>query len=367
MATNDFYYLKQEANGDRVYKKTTLSSNSVLSVTPDNNIQSTNILNASLQLRNGTYEQLSGVNLNTAELGVATDSKNLYLGTVDHGNITIGGPDNVSELPVPRLILHNLQGTDLDTKLQSLFGTSYTQGVSSIDRNTGGPGEKLNFATLPIVSTSNFTQSFLDSNQVFLEMVYINKRVKTIRRSTGDNPPTKKIANIVTPSPYYYNTSWSFPWPSNFRNRTGVHFIGNTTPVTMDRPNHLPVHTANSFINASVCLNGRFQNTSINYLDVSNVEQSINIYVPTGRPSGGGSPPLNYKGYGVNYKPLKIAFRYVVWKPYINNGRGEFLEGPLSSTVTVRHKVFPFRERGVQVVDIPNTFENTSFTCYFNK
>ena len=46
--------------------------------------------------------------------------------------------------------------------------------------------------------------------------------------------------------------------------------------------------------------------------------------------------------YGGSLTSLYVAFRYLMFDPYSNEGKGKFIEGPLSKTIKVTNKFFPF-------------------------
>jgi hypothetical protein len=339
-------------------------------------------------------------------------------------------------------------------------------GPRTIDFLAGGvvATKKINLQRTPELFVKDFTQEFLQGNEVFIEML-LQKKSKPKTMSENRN---KKNGFIVPPG------SATTAWPINFWNRSSLDFTkfyrehvpsrkgvrifglsyeplngfyaedgllngkprytksdrsritfdsglwwidnynadpdvssrlytteqgraypwqvvnwvrqdGDVDPAGIiveqanERPtryNHIPVTELNKKIDLGICLNNHLSPEDVRYSNNSGAEQSIQLLISTKKyrtyfNQSSNSWNQRYP-YESNYKPLYIAFRYVVWLPNSNNGRGQIVSGPLSSTIKVRNTIFPFNTNhhqssihGKPVCDINNRFQKHDFICNF--
>lgn len=230
-------------------------------------------------------------------------------------------------------------------------------GRSILDILNSADGEVLDVANSPKLLVSDFSQEFLNDNQIFIEMMIYKRR--NISNKRGFLVP---IGSEIK------------PWGSNFYNRSGrdLRFhVGEVTESTVlpVRYNHLPVSNLNQTINLGICLNNHFHEDTVTFRNSSNVEQNIQLIVPSKRLSNHIGSKYSYSR---TYRPLYIAFRYIQWIPNLNNGRGQIISGPLSKTIQIRNKNFPFHinneqstHHGKPVCDLNPTFGKLNFVCSF--
>lgn len=128
---------------------------------------------------------------------------------------------------------------------------------------------------------------------------------------------------------------------------------------TTDRPNHYKLTKPNETINVWEYLNNRFKTAVIPYNN--NVNAATNSYltciIPISRSTYHG---LNFGkrfAYSPTYTPLYIAFRYITWDNTANDGKGDFISGPLSKVVKITSLYHPF---------VQNMISDTHTSCSIN-
>jgi hypothetical protein len=198
----------------------------------------------------------------------------------------------------------------------------------------------------PVVISNDFTEWDINNNQIFVEMCVYKRKSKKKRL---DNSKYIKSGYVV-PTPYYYDdiigSYWTQSWPQNFWTRGGQSSsIGAATQSFLNKPNHYPVTSINQVINVYEYLNARFGVFSVGYRDYSSPSTitTTNCLIPiSGRYSAGKNKPTNRFSYSPFLTPMYICFRYIIWDPNANSGRGQIISGPLSRTIKITNKEFPF-------------------------
>ncbi len=244
-------------------------------------------------------------------------------------NILSGG------LPVPSVSLVNASGMGGVTAIRSF------------DLASKGPGGIIPFANYPLVHTEDLTPTQIQ-NGVYVECVILNKKNKKFSKkiSVAPSPWTGQLVNGE-----WVKDAWTYPWPENFQTRTGEHNYIVTTGqigsqshakhlIKMNRPNHFLVPQISgtdqrSFIPVYNFLNGRFMQRGIEYNTGVDTTAILNILTPVG---GSKSYISNRFGYSSLYRPLRVAFRYIMW----DSEATRIVSGPLSKTVKIWHERFPF-------------------------
>jgi hypothetical protein len=197
------------------------------------------------------------------------------------------------------------------------------------------------------------------------------------------NPTNWTIEDYVARSNRLYSqqSTDNYPWQTGgwYREDGDVDPAGIIVEQANERPtryNHIPVTELNKKIDLGICLNNHLWTQDVLYSNNSGAEQSIQLLIPTKRyrtywNQNNDSWNQRYP-YESNYKPLYIAFRYVVWLPNSNDGRGQIVSGPQSPTIKVRNTIFPFNTdhhqssiHGKPVCDINNRFQKHDFICNF--
>lgn len=250
---------------------------------------------------------------------------------------TLGGG-----LPVPAVNLWR------PTLVNDTFGGGFVA-PRQFNATTKGAGDIIPFANYPVVHTEDLTPAQIQ-NGVYVECVILGKKSKK---------KSKRLT--VTPSPWrgqlvngtWQKAPWTYPWPSNFQTRTGEHNytvttgpIGNQTHVNhliaMNRPNHFlvtppiaGVADQRAFVPVYEFLNGRFTTAPVDYINTNGQEVFINALIPLDNNRGYISKRF---GYSSNCRPLRIAFRYIMW----DSTAQRIVSGPLSKTVKIWYSIFPF-------------------------
>ena len=224
------------------------------------------------------------------------------------------------------------------------------------DWDINGTAGTAGIESAPIVIANDLTEEMLASYRIFVEMLVYRRGKK------GNNPgPTNYVnegtqsSGYIVPSPWFPvdtppNTAPYFPWQAagGFWSRTGDHVWqdhGTTSGlVSVDRPNHYEVTAVNQRIPVWEYLNGRFTLDKVQYRSSTsgNVEDNYNMLVPVSRRRQPNISTFSRFPYSARYAPLYAAFRYIAWDPSANGGLGQIMSGPLSKTIKVSHKRFPW-------------------------
>ena len=283
------------------------------------------------------------------------------------GNITISNTYVPINLPVPKVLLKT---QDTDTGWDTINGISNNTEVV----------DQFQLYRSPIVSVMDIPQEVIDTYNVFVEMVVYKFN--------------NKGKSFVVPPAYTYNSgtdTGSNPLETflatPLKTRGGVAKVkrGSVPPFTFEplrvsRPNHYRVTTTGQQIPVYEYLNGRFSIITEEYWNHTTLSPSnINLPIPYYRigPSPSTSA-FNLQGYFEGFKPLYIGFRYVAWDSEANDGLGDFVSGPLSETIAISSKYFPFNlvtkgfRSGTPSVVTPSSYQlNPKYTspselsCWF--
>jgi hypothetical protein len=125
---------------------------------------------------------------------------------------------------------------------------------------------------------------------------------------------------------------------------------GSTIPLIVPRTNHYQVQGINEVVQLDSYFEGRFAYTSVEYWDGFTSTAVPNIPIPHTNAAKNGKQKRKSGILGVPYRlcytgsltSLYVAFRYLMFDPYSNEGKGKFIEGPLSKTIKVTNRYFPF-------------------------
>lgn len=208
--------------------------------------------------------------------------------------------------------------------------------------NQADTAHTINIISQIICTIQDFPDDFFSNNDVYIEMVVFKRKSKK-----GNNLIHK--SNYTVPSPHYVTTGYTYPvWGSSFWTRSGSHKIilaSVSQDVNIDRPNHFVVSANTQQINLTPMLNGRYFLKDVAYRDSNGVQQLQNCLIPlSGYYKGGKNKPTNRFAYSPFYQRMYVAFRYVVFDPKANGNRGQIYSGPLSKTIKISPKVFPFQD-----------------------
>lgn len=125
---------------------------------------------------------------------------------------------------------------------------------------------------------------------------------------------------------------------------------GSTIPLIVPRINHFQVQSINEVVQLDSYFEGRFSYRTLGYYTGVTYDVLNNIPIPitnsqknVKRKKKSGNSGTSYRlCYDGSLTSLYVAFRYLMFDPYSNDGKGKFIEGPLSKTIKVTNKFFPF-------------------------
>jgi hypothetical protein len=241
-----------------------------------------------------------------------------------------GGGSSIPFLPVPEVKLISGVGIPIEWMRD--------------DGNIGGTFES---NKIPVVVANDFLDSDISTYQIFVEMVSYR------RKKNKKSDSSRKSGFIVSP-PFYpdgsaLGSSHPVPWVvdvkgSSMWTRAGRHQILGGGSMNVDRPNHYQVNRHNQVIPVYEYLYNRFTRYRVKYRDSTGTTNDEAILIPISQKRAAGkNRPTNKFGYSPFYRPFYFAFRYVVWMPDANSGRGQIISGPLSKIIKMTHKEFPFQ------------------------
>jgi hypothetical protein len=179
----------------------------------------------------------------------------------------------------------------------------------------------------PVLTAMDITHDQIDSG-IWIEMLLYRKKRKgrngyVVPTSwvDGKNTLTEDILQM------YPN--------STFTTRGGDLDIG-----LKDRPNHIKINYKNQKINLGDYFHNRFEWSTVQYRDTGGNFVSLdNCLIPVSRSRS--SYFGKTIGYSPDYTPTYAVFRYVMWQPQ-ENGKGQFVTGPISQTIKITALNHPF-------------------------
>lgn len=253
------------------------------------------------------------------------------------GNVTpIGG---TGLIPIPKISLSSFP----------LIVESY---------NTTGLNSDSSFKlhTPPVLTAMDITHDQIDSG-IWIEMLLYRRKRKG---RSGYVVPTSWVdgKNTLTEDilKMYPN--------STFTTRGGNLDIG---PLK-DRPNHIKINYKNQKINLGDYFHNRFFWKMVQYRDTGNNLVDYKCLVPLSRSRS--SYFGKTVGYSPDYTPTYAVFRYVMWQPQ-ENGKGQFVTGPISHTIKITALNHPFLKDDLASVtyskaccSINTLYNNKQMKCF---
>lgn len=310
---------------------------------------------------------------------------------------TTDSPEGSSyKAPVGQILeLYNLPAPNIQIR-----STSLGVGQDVVTLNTGNTvGPTINIINPPSVTIDNLSEEQLNNN-VWIEMVQykIRKKSKTFNQvgsehfTGGRYVIQPRIEDDGFGNPYNWLQDVIKSMYGNDKTLTtrgGVMTMepspfGSPSPLAVNRHNHtqMDITYFNTIVDLSNYLSGRFTYDTVHYLPtVGSITSLPNVPVPTtnraannntayARKNKGGNGTSYELCYTGNLTSLYIAFRFIMFDPYSNNGKGKFIEGPLSQTIKVTNKYFPFLNTAVNGKCSVNSIftsstNNTKIQCSF--
>jgi len=191
----------------------------------------------------------------------------------------------------------------------------------------------------PVISTNDL--SFEQINHgVWIEMLVYRKKRKSYNGSSFKKgyviPPDWTWDSINNVGINSLQQELLILYPT----KTIMNRGGETQNVYQSRPNHYKVTGNTQSINLGYYLNGRFFYKDIEYYLPDGSINVINLPIPVSRNQQYGfGKRFCYDGKLI---PTYLKFRYIMFDPDFNNGKGRFITGPLSSTIKITLETFPF-------------------------
>ncbi len=266
----------------------------------------------------------------------------------DGNDIDMGGGSAIV-LPVPKVSLSTVNSANTFKY--------YDNGLNSANATLINP---------PVLIVKDIVASVF-ANQVFIEMVHLVMRRKDKNRP---NRPSgmQWVAHVAFAAK---------PWTATrFWNRNGnddTHVIPQYDHI--HKSNQLAVTGNGQLINLVSCLDGLMKEKDMDYRDVSaaNSSATTNITLIAPVPKRGiMSATSRFYAIPGGLKPLYVAFRYIVWLPTENGGRGQIISGPLSQTIRVGYSHHPLvfdpftsQTKGFQVAFQNPKYVAAEFKCRF--
>ena len=244
-------------------------------------------------------------------------------------------------------------------KLQTIFSGSGSNVVTLNLNNT--VGSNVTLMNPPKIIAQDLSQEQLNHG-VFIEMVQYKMKSGSV---LGNN--TKGGGYIVQPMmeddgfgniTNGLQTRIMTYYGKTINNRGGIqtYYTGGTgsiIPLIVPRMNHYQVQGINEVVQLDSYFEGRFTYTSSDYysgLTAPFYGILNNVPMPYTNRSKNSTQKKKSGILGIPYQlcypgsltSLYVAFRYLMFDPYSNEGKGKFIEGPLSKTIKVTNKFFPF-------------------------
>ena len=253
-------------------------------------------------------------------------------------------------------------------KLQSFVsGTTVTVNTLNNNNTVGDPITLINppYITLRDVSIEQINHG------VFIEMVQykmksVNNKPSKFKRNGGGFVVEPRMENNgvggVRNGLQYDIMSL---YGKVITTRGGVQKRGANN-LAVNRMNHYKVQSLNEIYNLSDYFSGRYSYRTIGYTNDGGDPDSLGgVPIPFTNASKNTSDRMKKSGNGTPYEicyngvltSLYVAFRYLMFDPDSNEGKGKFIEGPLSQTIKVSNKYFPF----IKIIEYGNCLENPMF------
>ncbi len=244
--------------------------------------------------------------------------------------------NSLYSLPVP-----NLKIQKTPTTIETLDTNSSYAGYNQI-------GSGVTFDLTAVVITNDISEEQIN-NGVWLEMLLYRRNKKNQKNAKGFVVPPSYSWDGSTSANTLQNELLSLYPTLKITSRGGstLYYIQNPLikePLRVSRPNHQRVTGITQTINVTNYLNGRFTYRNLEYRNENGDPTITSFKVPH---------PLKIKGnvfndnttsrfcYSSRLTPTYATFRYIMFNPNINNGKGGFITGPLSKTLKVTLESFP--------------------------
>lgn len=350
---NEIVYLNQVSACDANAISVTGNVNILNDLTVFNSVSSPRISANDLYVGNSSIHFYNGTVISSPSVGYVNINSDLTVNQSISTTSLYSSGAYISLLSLPEPIIR-LKGVN---------------SISAVDLDGGGLDKILSIERSPYIVVDGFTEDQLQKHQIYVEMVVLNRKRKSKYK------PRQSKSFIVASN---WGSKRNVPWGDNFRTRS-VRDIAIGGFISVDRPNHYQVQNFAQVIPVWEYFNGRFCKRDIDYLTTNNAVSSIPAYIDTGIPKSkfkivGASFPERIKyAYNRRFKPFRVAFRYVIWSPNANGGKGEIITGPLSRSLKVTSKSFPFNINHVKssligrpAADINTVYYSTSASLICN-
>ena len=212
-------------------------------------------------------------------------------------------------------------------------------------------GSDVDLVNPPVIITDNVTQEQLD-NHLFIEMVqYKKKRGRGGKVNGGGyviQPRVEPglfggVVNVLQERIMnYYGKKITTRGGIQYDSKTGMY-------LSVNRENHYEIYDLNQFIDVSNYFRGKFCYFDLTYINQYGSTDLINVPIPYSNISKSSKQKILSGNSGSSYRlcycgqisSLYVAFRYLMFDPEANGGKGQFIEGPLSQTIKVCNQYCP--------------------------
>lgn len=236
-----------------------------------------------------------------------------------------------------------------------LLSTDTNPEFQWFDKSTNGVGGNCTLDRKILINPKDLSPDLISTGSVYIEMLHYRKQKK--------NYPLNETKGFMAPTAHYIDGTYNYPeWGDSFWVRSGIHnYISGGTAIVMNinRPNHFKV-TGDTMIDVTPYLNGRYIEKSIGYRNTTGGTSNFTTLVPYQMIRKARKGASNRFAYGSMYSNLYIAFRYILWDPTANGGRGQIYSGPISKTLKIGHKYKPFIDDYIANISVGKP------TCYIN-
>lgn len=243
-------------------------------------------------------------------------------------------------------------------KLQSFVGGTGTT-VNTLNKNNtvGNPIILINppYITLRDVSTEQINHG------VFIEMVQykmksVNNNPSKFKRNGGGfvvEPRMEDDGDGGVRNGLQYDIMSLYGKIITTRGGVQNKSIDN---LVINRMNHYQVQEPNEIYDLSDYFSGRYSYQLLKYITGGTDFSLLTVPVPFTNSAKNNNRYKKKSGndgtfyrlcYPGELTSLYVAFRYLMFDPDSNNGKGKFIEGPLSQTIKVSNKYFPFLKTSI--------------------
>jgi uncharacterized delta-60 repeat protein len=255
-------------------------------------------------------------------------------------------------------LIYNLPVPSIKLSIGTVSITTWSQ--------NGGLDDDAVLSRYPICITTDLSQELIDKYEVRVEMLLYKRKIRKDSKYAGYIIADRNYDNILIGPQFLDTGDYSFS-----RTDFSDEWTRGGGKFELNRFNQYRVKSINAKIPVWEYLHSRFKYYDIKYRSIGNNEDSVKACIFIQNRSGRNRIGNTY-AYSPYYCPLYICFRYVVWVPEADYGRGQYVCGPTSKTIKVSASFFPFKRdlqeelnTGFPTASINNKFIYNYLSCWF--